>query len=1079
MAPSSDIIVIDSDSDVEVVTEEGSKSKPIPVYEEISRTGSLKKVKEQLRKILKGALRFDGEIACFTQFHPNDVPNPFLSIEGVGVVGVPLSARDSAVILLSLGVQEVPASQITFENPGWDAWVKETAGKKAFKDLVGDHAPPMTPSFALRKLVLKGPGSETTNFSVPTTENQMGTIIIFLPSVHTGGRLGFNHEDQNFEVDELEDQSGFFTSVVASFSGVDCEMSPILSGYQIGLVYDILSRPGAEPIALPNTQQLDQHLKSALSTWATDSESSDARIHLLLAQKYKNDQSFKCDALTGADDNFWKHLAPIVRDLGLHPYFAHIEVKVEASSSVTSWEYYYEGRNPFMDIGEDDFHFNIEDQLGDGQGELSVTQTVGMDGMPLCVPNPTFELGDLVDEDIDRYGEDDSEFVRDDEWHGSLTHIYRRTVLVLCKSSDGFALDMHKLYDHATTTLRNSDSAIPSEKEMALVNGLLQFAGETNKDRRHSIACLLQSCATRWKNLPILLRMSDACGVDKDVYVLGIDNLVAMYQAFGWGPLKELFDKILENEQTNPGRQAVLTALLSAAKAENNTELCEWCTNAQERLLRSLRHLEVDQIRWLLEQVAARGEDFLRDVIIPQLKTQVLELPFWMALAEAVQSMSQTLSRVVIALCVEQASTIFPAFPLTKSSEPDTTPIMAVLRLCIETKHYEQLKRITERMRDAAVSGNLPQGVFPWVFYSRLVTSLDTYLLNQVQPEEMTPLFSDAIRFMLQATSGEYLGQVTSTFIEVLLKAFRRAGGVSAVKTSLEAGYWATRSAKDKQALLRAIQKEFPDGDLSPVLSSLVDETIRSFDMSTFLPRQPATSQSYTILISEIVQLVQFCIDIGDQGKVPGLLLMLLAAPRSLTLGQHVDKVLAPLILHPALKTLLAPGGDFESFCVAVIKCYATTVVDLHPHELVPATELEGVGCSDAGCEDCQTLRMFFQQPHTQIDFARVHKQRSHLEQHIKSTGVWGVGRRTLTAEPGQPHILRIKKPLEMTTNDKKARNRRGMTLLAELGDEPRRSRILGADYIPISTKFLSPASTLKRHGTHLETSQAKKKSRT
>ncbi|KAF7308278.1 hypothetical protein HMN09_00675800 [Mycena chlorophos] len=400
MSVSNDIIEIE-DSDSEIV-QESSNAPSESAAEKMSSVAEtsgdiLEQIKARLTKVLRGGLAFNGNIACIRRYEPKDVPNPFLTLAGVGVVGLPLSEHEAARIISSFNDGEIPSSKIAFENPEWDAWVKETAACKAFdsEELVGDQAPRTTPTFKLRKLVVRqGPKmSATTNACSSSATGAIGEIFIALPSAHVGGQLAFSHETESFTA-ELDEQSGFITSVVASFAGVTCTTSPIASGYQLGLVYDILPRAGSEPIKLPDTHTLSAELRDALSAW-TSSSVSDARLHILLAEKYANESCMGRQTLVGGDAHFWRHLEPVIMQLGLHVFFADIEVKIEDTASVDSGE----GDDPWDAIGEDDFYFNMEDQLGDGYGELKVVRTWSKDGMLLDVPNANFAIQDLVEED--------------------------------------------------------------------------------------------------------------------------------------------------------------------------------------------------------------------------------------------------------------------------------------------------------------------------------------------------------------------------------------------------------------------------------------------------------------------------------------------------------------------------------------------------------------------------------------------------------------------------------------------------------------------------------------------------------
>ncbi|KAF7309035.1 hypothetical protein MKEN_01104900 [Mycena kentingensis (nom. inval.)] len=1084
MAPSGEVIEMpasDNGSDEVEVVGTSKSSKPIPVAADES--AAVASEKTALDRIRRGGLNFDGEFACLTRLEPKDAPNPFLSIDGIGSVGVPLTEREANDVRLTVGC-EVAASKISFENAAWDAWIKETIGPEAFNTLVGDHGPRMAPTFVLRNLVITGPDDENTVFSHPASENQVGTLFVSLPSSHTGGALSFSFEDEVFSAD-IQNQSGFLTSAVASFSGVVASAAPVQTGFQASLVYDILSRPGSDPITLPNTDDIEAQLKAALETWMSESASfPSARIHILLEKTYNPDGEFCAEDLRDADEHLWKHLAPVLQDVGLHAYLAHIEVTVDADASVSSWESYADGtsmRDPWQDIEQEDFHFNIEDCLSDGKGELRVTELFDAEGTPIRVDGVEFEVADLVgEEEMTRFAPDEEKFERDSAWNASLTHVYLRTALILTKTTAEMAPDGERAYTYAVSELSSSLSDAPTPRETILVDTLLKLGAEATNDQRKGIVSTLQSCAARWKDVAVLVRALDACRVDRDVSILGMDNLVAAVKAFGWDPLRTVFDKIIENEETNLGRQLFLTTLSATAREEGNEALTLWCSEALERLLRSLRPME-----------GRKEGTFSPNTIIPQLDTQMLGLPFWLAFLKTVKSgiianMSPELATALVSLGVDRAVETFPESPTTGPPDgpmPDPQPVMDVLHACLDAKHTQKIERVAQRLREGAGNADVYKTTAPWSLYAKLVDMLDEYLTREPDAlNEMVVFFSDALREMLR---GDGCQIVAGNYNMVLLeKAFRRAGG------AFRAGYWSRRSSGDIQVLLRAVTENSPDADLSDLKASVVDTAIRSFDLSPFLPRHPATAQSYVAVTDEIVRLVQFLIDFGAQEKVPPLLTDLLALPPSgFTLAQHIDKILVPLVLDPNAKLLLTGINSFEFFCVAVLKGFVNTVFESKPHELVPATEIAGVGCSDAACNECRDVREFLGSPRDRTEFSRGGKIRRHIEASVRSrVKVWGVTLKTTTL--ATPHTLHLQKPAHMV--DARAELcRRGLALLGQLGDAPARSRLLGADYVPISTRFVLPKkppgaapqvqsnSTLKRPGQQLHGERRQKKTKT
>lgn len=88
------------------------------VVEKSARAELNAKTKEELEGLLRNGLGFEGIFAYFQRYSASDAPNPFLWIEGLGSIGIPLNAREANVVLASaapLSV-DVDSSKRKFEQ---------------------------------------------------------------------------------------------------------------------------------------------------------------------------------------------------------------------------------------------------------------------------------------------------------------------------------------------------------------------------------------------------------------------------------------------------------------------------------------------------------------------------------------------------------------------------------------------------------------------------------------------------------------------------------------------------------------------------------------------------------------------------------------------------------------------------------------------------------------------------------------------------------------------------------------------------------------------------------------------------
>ncbi|KAJ7509830.1 hypothetical protein B0H11DRAFT_2184320 [Mycena galericulata] len=1038
--PSSEVIEIDSDSD------DAGDARKGPEWHQINQTKSISSeihpvngssedvedptrfetIKGDLEKLLNSGLNFEGVFACFEQYSTNSAPNPFLRIDELGAIGIPINGREAIAIMSSCLPRplehslEIPSLQVRFDNPEWDVWIQQKAGPAAFKVLAGRAA--VAPSYTFKRMVLQEPGSQLTCFEEPNSESEkskdkIGTLVVVLPSEFTGGRIQLRHRHETLLAD-LSHASGLSTSVIAAYSGVASELAPLLSGYRLSLAYDIVQSP-TRLSGLPDMQITNQKLRQLLTSWL-EATAYSRIFHCLLKGKYEKGPSFGMESLTGSDKHMMTSLVPLAGELGFHLHFAHVQLVISASDTIEEI-YHYDGygENPYDDLGEDDFNFNMEDE----DGELSILQVVDLGGMPLAAPGVSFLATDLINGSITDGEPDLSDFDKEDDTTANLTNTYRRTVLLISKSDMGYTPDISEIFDYASSTLRESVSLAPGAREMILVDSLLQLA-ETSCDieQLSAVSHLLSEAADRWNNLPILLKTLKACRVDEKINVLGVEHVISMYQAFGWEALKEFFTDAMKNDETNVARQALLTGLLEMSREEGSHEVIAWCENQQEEILRNLRILEVNQIGWLVGLATTRGGEFLIDVIFPQLQAQKLGTTVWIALMRSLQSIPAwpgELVHAVILFCVTQAVEMLSAFPKTADGQVDIDPITEVIRVCLETENMQLCHRISARMRDVARTESFYPRLSPWIYYSKLAVSLDAYLQANHPgdtPLYLKPFFSDAVDAMLSAglrTKHECFMEPSK--LAIMNTAIKRAGGLPFLKERSTADYWKARTSTDLQAFARSVRAEFSpsSGDavavseFQEVTYMLVNTAIQAFDMASLIPRKPTVS--YSEVIRHILELIRFCFQVDAVSKCQDFLLKLLEPPAGFTIYQHVDKVLVPLI--PVLKTFLATvqldyqSDPFRTFCVAVVKAYANTVVGLNPHQLVAAAELEGVGCNS--CSECAALRVFFVEDARTIDFSRVQAKRSHLEHQLSATSAWGVT--WDTHKLGSPHTLRVR----------------------------------------------------------------------
>ena len=117
-------------------------------------------LQDDLTRVLRYGFNFKGKFA-FCMSLPY-CPNPCLHIDGVGIVGLPLSDRD-AHLIADMGsctseTTLIDRSKISFRNPKWEPYIDEVVRERAWKRL-GCVPCKTIPRYELQKLLLQRPGS--------------------------------------------------------------------------------------------------------------------------------------------------------------------------------------------------------------------------------------------------------------------------------------------------------------------------------------------------------------------------------------------------------------------------------------------------------------------------------------------------------------------------------------------------------------------------------------------------------------------------------------------------------------------------------------------------------------------------------------------------------------------------------------------------------------------------------------------------------------------------------------------------------------------------------------------------------
>ncbi|HET9081803.1 MAG TPA: 2OG-Fe(II) oxygenase, partial [Trebonia sp.] len=262
-----------------------------------------------------------------------------LTVAGAGPISLPVRAPQAKRMiasarparfgrgeqtLMDLSVRdtwEITPDQVTLTGLDWDAILAEV------RDGLG-----LPPRARLRAephaLLVYGKGQ----FFLPHQDSEkddtmIGTLVVSLPSSHTGGELLIEHNDKTVAYQA----SATEVSVAAFYADCRHEVKPVRTGSRVTLACNLLldSDPAGEIPAEPSAEAaryLTEHFTTRVSRWKGDDREPPNRLVYLLDHEYTQ-RGLSWDRLKGADAERAALLRAAAEDAGCEAILALTEIK--------------------------------------------------------------------------------------------------------------------------------------------------------------------------------------------------------------------------------------------------------------------------------------------------------------------------------------------------------------------------------------------------------------------------------------------------------------------------------------------------------------------------------------------------------------------------------------------------------------------------------------------------------------------------------------------------------------------------------------------------------------------------------
>ncbi|HEY0059008.1 MAG TPA: 2OG-Fe(II) oxygenase, partial [Flavisolibacter sp.] len=185
---------------------------------------------------------------------------------------------------------EIDATDIQLTNPEWNGFVRSIVEKaKSEMGIIDRKA-----SANLYKLLIYEKG----DFFLPHKDSEkepgmFGTLIIGLPSKHEGGELLVHFDGNTRIIDFSHPANQYEISYAAFYADCEHEIKPVISGYRLCLVYNLVLQERKDGIQL---QQLSNYTDQLVGILKSAEEDRDMPKVVLLGHQY-TPANFTMDSL--------------------------------------------------------------------------------------------------------------------------------------------------------------------------------------------------------------------------------------------------------------------------------------------------------------------------------------------------------------------------------------------------------------------------------------------------------------------------------------------------------------------------------------------------------------------------------------------------------------------------------------------------------------------------------------------------------------------------------------------------------------------------------------------------------------
>ncbi|TFK65137.1 hypothetical protein BDN72DRAFT_846005 [Pluteus cervinus] len=633
----------------------GDQEETIPGA--VAKGNKEKDLQDDMNLALTG-LDFNGDYAMAHAFPL--APNPWLTIEGLGLLRLPLGDDDATRIISASGQKkrgmntwEISSDLVSFGNDAWNTFLQEEV-LEGVKDGLGLTVDLTSLRCQLHKLRLYKADSRasTKQESTPTVEGVFATFIILLPSLHTGGDDHVSHSSGS-QVLSLPPDSPLHTSIIAWYSDVSHSVAPILSGYRLGLCYDLIhtqTGPKSLPLTLPFATRAENLalMQRTLEEWRDgvhdeDYEDDNDDNHLLafiLDNHYPDDELDEGKScLEGTDAHIVANLGPVAEQVGVTIFLANLKYTVEAQSESMMRTGYDRPakRRKKNSGGDDDDASASESESDDGKvHEFAISNIVDLDGTSITKKTNYVEEYQIIPKDAfsgvkpDGYKHNEYMDIDDDPEDGGDCW-YDRTVLIfVCKDR------MRDFYlSNCGTT-----SAMSELKKLdphALKKADVEFAERVVKHLPASATSTgpfaeMFKLALSWKNF----RLWKTVWKKSTFSAISATLISQAVTTFGFERLSPLLEDQLTSQRSFSDRLKLIQSIADTCASKDDAAVA-WRAAQKFKAIETMPYFRDSDIPIIIKIAETEGIKMTMASYMRSLKKAQVDSDFWISLIRAIQ----------------------------------------------------------------------------------------------------------------------------------------------------------------------------------------------------------------------------------------------------------------------------------------------------------------------------------------------------------------------------------------------------------------------------------------------------------